>query len=368
MRNVYIFTNTKDLEEGLGEMSSQIFSLIGIAVLVLSLPESYSMPVRNVGTSLLASLFSSPSSPSTPAPHNEAWTEWKKNNEEELRDVIDYSARALKEKYASIVAQVTFQTSSPWTHVLWIDKGSKTPDLPFPICLNAPVLKGSTLIGIVDFVGAHASRIRLISDPALHPAVRVVRGGYMPRQAVFMAQELELMLQKNPSMMPNELLAQKLTALLHILTETTQPEVELRLAKGELQGCEAPDAPHILRGIGFNCDFADDECPKRDLRTGQKDEKDPQIPLIKPGDILETSGLDGFFPKGLEVARVNKVAPLEEGAISYSILAESLASDFTALEYVTIIPQTASDPFSPLPPEEKILTLIESSSQEIKKE
>ena len=163
--------------------------------------------------------------------------------------------------------------------------------------------------------------------------------------------------------MPNELLTQKLIALLNIFY-STQKDIDLRLAKGELQGCESPDQPHIFRGVGFNCDFADTECPKRDLRTGQINEQDEQIPLIKPGDILETSGLDGFFPKGIEVACVTKVTPLEEGGICYNVLAKSLAIDFSALEYVTIIPALSEEPFSPHTNEEKILALTSSMKEE----
>jgi rod shape-determining protein MreC len=342
-------------------MSRHIFIFVGLSLLVLSLPERYSSYCADLGTSVFSTLFASASSSSSQMPQNEEWNAWKKNSEEEMHEVIDYSARALKEKYASIVAEVMHQSATPWTHVLWIDKGSKTPDLPFPMRRNCPVLVGSTLVGIIDFVGNYSSRIRLLSDPAVHPAVRVARGGYMPRQAIFMAHELELMLQKNPSLMPSEPLAQKLSTLLNILSENVQQEVDMRLAKGELQGCDSPDSPHIFRGTGFNCDFADEECPKRDLRTGQQDAKDQQMPLIKPGDILETSGLDGCFPKGLEVALATKVAPLEEGAICYNILAKSIAAEFSSLEYVTIIPALAEGPLLPHTNEEKIMSLIKEA-------
>jgi hypothetical protein len=345
-------------------MSRHILFLLGVAFLVLLLPESYSSYCTNIGTSVFSTLFASSSSSATHMPQNEEWTEWKKNSEEELHEVIDYSARALKEKYASIVAEVTLRTTTPWTGVLWVDKGSKTPDLPFPIRRNAPVLVGSTLVGIVDFVGSYSSRVRLLSDPALHPAVRVVRGGYRDRQAIFMAQELELMLHKKPSLMPNEALTQKLIALLHILSENAEQEVGMRLAKGELQGCDSPDTPYIYKGVGFNCEAADQDGPRRDLRTGQRDSPDAQIPLIKPGDILETSGLDGYFPKGLEIACVTKVAPLEEGAICYTVLAQSLAQELSSLEYVTIIPALGDEPFYPHTNEEKILSLVHSCAKE----
>ncbi len=240
-------------------MSRYLFLLTALSFLVVSFPEGYRSIITQTGTFMLSSLFATNSASIDPSLNNEEWKEWTLSAEEELRSVIDYSARAIKEKYAAIIAQVSFQTSSPWTHVLWIDKGSKTPDLPFQLQRNAPVLVGSTLVGLVDFVGNYSSRIRLISDPSIHPSVRVARGGYVPRQTVFMAQGLHKMLQKNPSIMPSEPLAHKLSALLEILIENTKQETTLRLAKGELQGCESPNDPFLLKGIRFNYKYPDEK-------------------------------------------------------------------------------------------------------------
>ena len=338
-------------------MVKHFFLLFFISLLFISVPEIYILPLTNSFTGFFSSLFASSSYHPDPPP-DEAWAAWTQTSEKELHEVIDYSARVIGEKYASIVAQVTFQTATPWTHVLWIDKGTKTQDLPFQLKKNAPVLVGNTLVGILDFVGNHTSRVRLLSDPSIHPAVRVVRGGYMTRQALFMAQELQKTLQKEPSLMPNEQLTKKLFTLLDIFSENVQQEVDTRLAKGELQGSESSETPFLLRGVGFNLEYGDEESPQRDLRTGQHNDKDHPLHIIQQGDILETSGLDGFFPKGLQVAVVTKVFPLEEGAISYNVLAKSLAQEPFSPEYVTIIPALSEEPFSPPTQEDKILDLI----------
>jgi hypothetical protein len=185
----------------------------------------------------------------------------------------------------------------------------------------------------------------------------------MSRRLFSIAQELQKALKEKPHLMPKEHLSAKLSILLELFSSTLQHEVDLRLAKGELQGSDSSKTPHIFRGTGFNYDFDDEEGKKMDLRTGQRSIHDAKTPIIKPGDLLETSGLDGFFPKNIKVAIVTKVFPFEEGAISYTILAKSLISDLSSLEYVTIIPVEAEEPFLPQTKEEHILNLIQSAKE-----
>ena len=63
-----------------------------------------------------------------------------------------------------------------------------------------------------------------------------------------------------------------------------------------------------------------------------------QIYLIAVGDILISSGLDGVFPGGLPIAVVTAVAPLEEGAFSYTINARLLAGDLDEIDHVRVLP------------------------------
>ena len=89
-----------------------------------------------------------------------------------------------------------------------------------------------------------------------------------------------------------------------------------------------------LKGIGFNCDVKDVEVPARDLRDGA---------VLQVGDLLVTSGLDGVFPPGLQVARVSTVSPLKEGAYAYELEAEPTAGNIHDLTGVSVLPPLRAD-------------------------
>ena len=96
--------------------------------------------------------------------------------------------------------------------------------------------------------------------------------------------------------------------------------------------------------MGFNYDFPDQDGPARDLRTGEiigSKKAQVGIPLLKEGDLLITSGLDGIFPVGLEVAVVTKVECLREGACAYEIEAKAIAENFNELDSVFVLPPMA---------------------------
>lgn len=169
-------------------------------------------------------------------------------------------------------AEVIFRSHADWQSFLWLNIGEETA--PFPL-KNAPVLSGDVVVGAIEEVGKHESRVRLITDPQLNPSVRVLREGRW-------------------------------------------------LAKGELNGAFKSH----LKGSGFNYDFPDADGPAQELRSD----------IIKSGDLLVTTGLDGLFPKGLKVARVTRVLPLKEGDFYYDIEAESLATSLNSLERLYLLP------------------------------
>lgn len=119
------------------------------------------------------------------------------------------------------------------------------------------------------------------------------------------------------------------------------------LAKGELHGSSAPfwrSRGISLKGIGFNFDYPDEEGPSRDLKNGRPTGNSAgAIPLLKEGDLLVTSGLDGVFPQGLLVATVSSIAPLKEGSYAYEIEARPLASNLNDLQAVFILPSLSSE-------------------------
>jgi cell shape-determining protein MreC len=96
-----------------------------------------------------------------------------------------------------------------------------------------------------------------------------------------------------------------------------------------------------LKGIGFNYDFADKEGPARDLRSGEpyggSYSKEP-VQLLRLGDLLVTTGLDGIFPSGFRVGIVSSVETLKEGASSYEIEAISTAGNLNDLNAVFVLP------------------------------
>ena len=194
----------------------------------------------------------------------------RKRHRQELQKLLTIELNA-------IPAQVIFRPQSTWNSFLWINIGKETPEIQGTDTLvkNSPVLLGTSVIGIIDYVGRYQSKVRLITDPLLTASVRVAR--------------------KN-----NE--------------ENTD---FLYLAKGEIHGAKKTQwrKPIMkLEGKGFNYDFPDEEGEARDLRTGKLMNEaldKPSISLVEEGDLLVTTGLDGVFPKNLSYGKVLKVYPLK---------------------------------------------------------
>lgn len=202
----------------------------------------------------------------------------KRRKEEILRQIAFYSQ--------SIVANVIFRETASWSSSLWINVGENTNQQLGReiIAKNSPVVIGTSIVGVVEYVGKYRSRVRLITDGSVVPSVRVIRDG------------------------------------------------KQYLAKGALQGVRLPQwrSRHtLLKGVGFNADFADEEGPSRDLHKEF---------LVKQGDILVTTGMDGVFPAGLKVGEVRLVYPIVEGATTYELDAEPFIADFENISFVAVLP------------------------------
>jgi hypothetical protein len=225
------------------------------------------------------------------------------------------------------------------------------------------VVVGDIVLGVIDYVGNTTSQVRLISDTNLRPSVRVLREYPHASDLSSSILHIQEALHKNNNLLPKPELAVTLNKLLDCLYSSLPSTHSERLAKGELQGSLSSQSASLLKGVGFNYEFDDEEGERRDLRTGQFNGGEQKKSLLLPGDMLETTGLDGVFPKGLKVARIVQVFPLEEGAVSYSITAESLASSFPDFEYVSILPaQSESVPTTPLIVERVQILLSEGQS------
>lgn len=255
-------------------------------------------------------------------------------------------ALLLTAEVQSVPAAVVFREPANWSSSIWINVGEEdNVRLNRKVVgINSPVLKGRSLIGRIEWVGEKRSRVRLITDARFHLSVRAVRGEDQEREKL---QQLELAIEALTSW-PGEIehpvfssIAAQLTPLKYFLAKKSD---QLFLAKGEIRGNSAPlwrARQPILKGIGFNYDFSDGDGMERDLRTGKSYKTTltgDSLPLIREGDLLVTTGLDGAFPAGLWVATVSKVESLKEGTSSYSIEARPTAGDLDALTHLRVLP------------------------------
>lgn len=220
----------------------------------------------------------------------------KKQRQEELRKI-------LPSQLLSVPGRVIYRSPSSWSNTLWINVGENTNQKleREAVAKNSPVVLGTAVVGVIDYVGNNQSRVRLITDPEFTPSVRAIR------------------MQDNKSW---------------------------ALAKGELKGSVKAvwrGKSYILKGTGFNYDFPDSEGPARDLRTGEpvgQNKSLPKMPIILEGDLLITTGMDGIFPAGLQVATVSKIQQLKEGDYYYDIQAESCLENLDDLTCVYVLPPT----------------------------
>lgn len=247
----------------------------------------------------------------------------------------------------SLFAQVIYREPTSWSSTLWIDVGEKDNEAlgSTVVAKNSPVVSGKALVGVVEIVRKKQSRVRLLTDSSLVVSVRVVRGDLHKQNILRHVKELSLELSLNQDaflqMEEEKILFEKLGILKAKLEEEGENKY---LAKGELYGTSAPlwrSRSPTLRGVGFNYDFEDAQGPARELRTGKPYVSlfhDQGVSLIREGDLLVTTGMEGVFPPDIPVAIVTKVDPLKEGAASYSLEAKLCASQLEDLSHLTILP------------------------------
>ncbi|MFT4551395.1 MAG: rod shape-determining protein MreC [Chlamydiales bacterium] len=257
----------------------------------------------------------------------------------------------LKLQVQAIPARVIHRDPSYWDSSLWVNVGN-VDNQNFDrivVAKNSPVLLGTSVVGVVDYVGRHQSRVRLITDPGLMPSVRAVRGY---KQNALLSEHvialIEALTMRDDLFFSEDYNDGLVASLNHLKEHLYKYQEEWFLAKGILRGATKPSYRSngkFLRGVGFNYDFTDERGPARDLRTGipLNDEVGVEMPILKVNDLLVTTGMDGVFPEGLRVAEVTKIDLLKEGGYSYDLEARSTASDLDALSMVFIIPPVGYD-------------------------
>lgn len=257
-----------------------------------------------------------------------------------------------KWRLKAVPARVIFRSFDTWNSSLWINVGEATNHIQQTslVALNSPVVVGNNIVGIIDYIGQHQSRVRLITNSRLNPSVRASRGG---GQDFLMSEQIENLLQqmnykKQLSLSPDD--QDQLVQLLKKLKQHLQPfKKSWYLAKGELLGSSSPSRAGqntLLKGTGFNYDVADEEGDKRDLRNGKflQDSQEQSIAILKVNDILVTTGMDGIFPPGFQVARVTRVGLLKEGDYFYHLEAQPLVGPLEELSLVFVLPPFIEEP------------------------
>lgn len=249
----------------------------------------------------------------------------------------------------AVPAHVISRLPSLWNSSLWVDVGEADNERlgQCIIAKNSPVLFGSSVVGVVEYIGKHQSRIRLITDGGLTPSVRSLRSSNHSELLVMYIDNLIEFLHKQGHLFIPQ--AHKKDFFLKMMGEFKETlgvaQEPWYLAKGELQGSGNPawrKCDNTLKGIGFNYDIPDEAGPARDLRTGQPTTYHavtvPTMPILKVGDLLVTTGMDGVFPPGLPIAEVTKIHLLREGDYTYELEAKPTAGNLEELALVFIIP------------------------------
>jgi rod shape-determining protein MreC len=243
--------------------------------------------------------------------NDSSWKEFFKRRSQELCAALDL-------QICSLPAKVIFRQPASWSSTFWINLGKRDNEKVGKkiIGKNSPVLLGTSIVGVVEYVGRRQSRVRLITDSSLVPSVRAVRGNQQNRYLLEHLDALSFALELREDLFSSEGEGEAMARIFHRLKQT------------------------LMQQSG-DFDFSDQEGPARDLRSGEPydaSRKGESIPLLRAGDLLVTTGLDGVFPPGFRVAVVSSIQTLKEGASSYEIEAISTAGNLDELAHVFVLP------------------------------
>lgn len=248
---------------------------------------------------------------------------------------------------SALPARVIYRTPEAWSSSFWINRGRADNErLGYEaVGVGSPILSGRALVGLVDRMTERAARVRLITDPHFYPSVRVLRGGEECQELLTHVDALLPSLWRSEEEEKKTLAAALFAFRDRLVLESQQGRF---LAKGQVGGAPAVHGrcrSGRLRGFGFNYDFPDLYGPARDLRSGEiLPQREDPISLVEVGDLLVTTGFDGFFPPGLWVGRVTEVKPLSEGGISYELFAEPACAHLDQLRSCLILPPDRRPP------------------------
>ncbi|MFI0435069.1 MAG: rod shape-determining protein MreC [Parachlamydiaceae bacterium] len=270
---------------------------------------------------------------------------------EEYEKSLKNTLKTIKNRIHAVPSRVIFRSFDTWNSSLWINVGESTNrNLQQGVIVkNSPVVIGKAVVGIIDHVEENQSRVRLISDSRLRPSVRAARGG---EEDFLIGEQIEKILyqlhyKKTLSLGLEE--QNRLVQLLQKVKQNLQPfNRTWYLAKGELLGSlfsSRLGQPVYLKGVGFNYDFSDEEGESRDLRTGKASRQGAggSLSILKMNDVLVTTGMDGIFPPGFDVAIVTSVGVLKEGDYYYDVEARPVAGPLEELSLLFVLPPIVNE-------------------------
>lgn len=270
----------------------------------------------------------------------------------DYQKALQSTFKTMQKRIHAMPARVVYRSFDTWNSFLWINKGDSTNrDLQTTIISkNSPVVMGKAIVGIIDYVGEHQARVRLISDNRLTPSVRAARGG---EHDFLLSEQIEELLhqmryKKNLPIPYEE--QSRFLQILQQFKQNLQPfKKTWHLAKGKLLGSVFSarfGQSVLLKGMGFNYDFNDEEGESRDLRSGKSTQQAQAetVPILKLNDILVTTGMDGIFPPGFQVAIVTSVGLLKEGDYFYDLEARPIIGSLDELSLVFVLPPL-TEPF-----------------------
>ena len=135
---------------------------------------------------------------------------------------------------------MVFREPTSWSSTLWINLGEKDNERlnRKVIGPSSPVLVGTSIVGVVEYVGKSQSRVRLITDSRLCPSVRALRGEEQNRELLKHLDALLLSLELRPDLSENA--EQVIPFLSQLKTNLARRSRDLYLAKGVLHGASHP--------------------------------------------------------------------------------------------------------------------------------
>jgi rod shape-determining protein MreC len=245
----------------------------------------------------------------------------------------------------AVPARVIFRSRLSWHNSFWINVGERDNKLlgRVAIAKDSPVVIGTSVVGVIDTVKEKQSRVRLITDAELTPSVRCVRGSMQNRLLVEQINALLETMGQRPELFSNQHDRELIEKMVSLKEKLNKDTGSWFLAKGELHGSGKPlwrKQSQQLIGVGFNYDFPDQEGPARELRSGKPigSSEFPAMAILQVNDLLVTSGMDGVFPPGLQVAVVTDISPLREGDYYYELEAKPTAGNLDELSLVFVMP------------------------------